>query len=244
MGLIPKNHRPARHATTVDDPVVAREINRAQRIVEGQNFEIRRTLWRYSALVDDQRGILYRWRHDLLHGESDPDVWEQQAPDKHAALVAAVGAEAVRRAEQRVTMFVLDREWAEHLALIEDVREGIHLQRYGGREPVTEFHRQIVDAFSAMMDRINDESVAILRQLEVRDGEIDLTAAGIAGSSSTWTYLVNDNPFSTLGLSLLASRNIGAAATTGFIAMMYLPITMIVSATIFVRRWMARRRGR
>lgn len=38
-------------------------------------------------------------------------------------------------------MFVLDREWAEHLALIEDVREGIHLQRYGGREPVTEFHR-------------------------------------------------------------------------------------------------------
>ena len=244
MGLIPKNHRPARHATTVVDPVVAREINRAQRIVEGQNFEIRRTLWKYSALVDDQRGILYRWRHDLLHGESDPDVWEQQAPDKHAALVAAVGAEAVRRAEQRVTMFVLDREWAEHLALIEDVREGIHLQRYGGREPVTEFHRQIVDAFSAMMDRINDESVAILRQLEVRNGEIDLTAAGIAGSSSTWTYLVNDNPFSTLGLSLLASRNIGAAATTGFIAMMYLPITMIVSATIFVRRWMARRRGR
>ena len=161
----------------MDDPVVAREINRAQRIVEGQNFDIRRTLWRYSALVDDQRSILYRWRHDLLHGESDPGVWETHAPREHAALVAAVGEEAVRRAEQRVTMFVLDREWADHLALIEDVREGIHLQRYGGREPLTEFHRQIVEAFSAMMERINDESLAILRQLEVRSGEIDLSAA-------------------------------------------------------------------
>jgi preprotein translocase subunit SecA len=244
MSLIPKHHRPGAHATIVEDPVVAREINRAQRIVEGQNFDIRRTLWRYSALVDDQRGILYRWRHDLLHGESDPGVWEKHAPDAYAALVAAVGEEAVRRAEQRVTMFVLDREWSDHLALIEDVREGIHLQRYGGREPLSEFHRQIVEAFSAMMDRINDESIAILRQLDVRDGQIDLSAAGIAGSSSTWTYLINDNPFSTLGLSLMASRNIGAAATTGFIAMMYLPITMIVSASIFVRRWLARRRGR
>jgi hypothetical protein len=95
-----------------------------------------------------------------------------------------------------------------------------------------------------MMERINDESLAILRQLEVRSGEIDLSAAGVAGSSSTWTYLINDNPFSTLGLSLMANRNIGAAATTGFIAMMYLPITMIVSASIFVRRWMKRKRGR
>lgn len=94
------------------------------------------------------------------------------------------------------------------------------------------------------MDRVNDESLAILQTLQVHDGQIDLAAAGIAGSSSTWTYLVNDNPFSTLGLSLLASRNIGAAATTGFIAMMYLPITMLVSATVFVRRWMARRGGR
>jgi preprotein translocase subunit SecA len=242
MALIPKSHRPGPGAGEVSDPVVAREINRAQRIVEGQNFEIRRTLWKYSALVNDQRGILYRWRHDLLHGESDPGVWEKEAPEKHAALAAAVGVEAVRRAERRVTMFVLDREWAEHLALIEDVREGIHLQRYGGREPVTEFHRQIVEAFSNMMERVNGESLAILDSLEVRDGRIDLSAAGIAGSSSTWTYLVNDNPFSTLGLSLMANRNIGAAATTGFIAMMYLPITMIVSATIFVRRWMLRRR--
>jgi preprotein translocase subunit SecA len=243
MSLIPKSHRPPPRSGAIEDPVVAREIARAQRIVEGQNFEIRRTLWKYSALVDDQRGIVYRWRQELLRDESDPAVCAELASEKYEALVAAVGADAVRHAEQRVTVHVLDKEWSEHLALIEDIREGIHLQRYGGREPVTEFHRQIVTGFSAMMDRIKDETVALFEQLDVRDGRIDLAAAGVAGSSSTWTYLINDNPFSTLGLSLMASRNIGAAATTGFIAALYLPMTLIVTAAVFIRRWLSRRKG-
>ena len=60
MSLIPEKHRPSAGRTAVDDPIVAREIARAQRIVEGQNFEIRRTLWKYSALVEEQRRIVYR----------------------------------------------------------------------------------------------------------------------------------------------------------------------------------------
>jgi preprotein translocase subunit SecA len=243
MSLIPKAHRPSPQRGVVDDPVVAREIARAQRIVEGQNFDIRRTLWKYSALVDDQRAVVYRWRQDLLLDESDPGMCAELAAEKYETLVAAVGSDAVRWAEQRVTIHVLDREWSEHLALIEDIREGIHLQRYGGREPITEFHKQIVEAFSSMMDRIKTAAADLFEQLEVREGRIDLAAAGIAGSSSTWTYLVNDNPFSTLGLSLIASRNIGAAATTGFVAMLYFPVTVIISATVLIRRWLARRRG-
>jgi preprotein translocase subunit SecA len=243
MSLIPKAHRPTPSATPVQDPIVAREIARAQRIVEGQNFEIRRTLWKYSTLVDEQRAIVYRWRQELLRDEADPGACEEHAGEKYVALVTLVGADAVRHAEQRVTVHVLDRAWADHLAFIEDVREGIHLQRYGGKEPVTEFHRQIVEAFGGLLDRIADEAVEVFERLEVREGRIDLEAAGVAGSSSTWTYLVNDNPFSNLGLSLIASRNIGAAATTGFVAMLHLPLTIIVMAAVFIRRWLARRRS-
>ena len=101
------------------------------------------------------------------------------------------------RAEQRITLHVLDNAWAEHLAFIDEVREGIHLQRYGGREPISEFHRQIVACLRADDRARAGRTVEILRQLTVRDGAIDLAAAGLAGSTSTWTYLVNDNPFST-----------------------------------------------
>ncbi len=244
MSLIPKPHHPRLQSGPVDDPIVGREIERAQRIVEGQNFDIRRTLWKYSAMVDEQRDIVYRWRQELLHDEADPGICVEGAPDRYETFVTAVGVDAVRHAEQRIAIHALDAAWADHLALIEDIREGIHLQRYGGREPLTEFHRQIVDAFSEMMDRVRAEIVVVFERLAVADGRLDLAGAGLGGSSSTWTYLINDNPFSTLGLSLLASRNVGAAATTGFIAVLYLPITAILTGTLFVKRWLARRRHR
>jgi preprotein translocase subunit SecA len=241
ISLIPKHHCPAPRADAIDDPVIAREIARAQRIVEGQNFEIRRTLWKYSAVVDQQREIVYRWRQELLRGEADSGVCAERAAERYQALAARVGVAAVRQAEQRVTVHVLDRAWADHLAYIEDVREGIHLQRYAGREPISEFHRQIVDAFGSLMDGVKDDAVALFERLEIRDGRIDLEAAGISGSSSTWTYLINDNPFSNFGLSMIATRNLGVAGATVFTAVLYLPLTLLIAAGVSVKRWLTRR---
>ena len=240
VGLIPAAHRPAPREEPVDDPVVAREIARAQRIIEGQNFDIRRTLWRYSAVVDQQRRIVYTWRHDVLHGEAE-GVCAERAAAAYSSLVGAVGPDAVADAERRITLHVLDNAWAEHLAFIDEVREGIHLQRYGGREPISEFHRQIIHAFGPMLERVQDRTVEIFERLTVRDGAIDLAAAGLAGTTSTWTYLVDDNPFSTWTQSLMASRNLGVAAAGGFLAILYAPLTIIVAATLYLRKWARRR---
>ncbi len=43
---------PARQDGPIHHPVIRHEITRAQRIVEGQNQEIRRTLSRYSEIVE------------------------------------------------------------------------------------------------------------------------------------------------------------------------------------------------
>jgi preprotein translocase subunit SecA len=239
LGLIPRAHRPAPQTGAVDDPIVRREIARAQRIIEGQNFEIRKTLWRYSQMVDEQRRMVYERRQAYLVDQVEPDACAEGAPEHYRALVEAAGPAAVRRAEQRLTMHLLDRAWSDHLGLIEDIREGIHLQRLGGREPLTEFSRQIIDAFAEMMDRVDEETVAIFQRLTAEGGEIDLARVGVGGSSSTWTYLVNDDPFSTLGTSLLASRTLTSAV--GILAVMYWPITLVVTAGVLLRRWLRRR---
>ena len=238
VALIPPAHRPPPGSGPVDDPIVSREIARAQRIVEGQNFEIRRTLWRYSALVEDQRRIVAEWRQALLAGETDPGICAEACPEHYNALSTA-GADAVRRAEQRLAILALDDRWADHLAAIDDVREGIHLQRLGGREPVAEFHRQIVEGFESLMADVRHETAARFQRLRLVDGAIDFASAGLSGSSTTWTYLVNDNPFSALGLSMLSSRNVGAAGAAGMLAVIYWPLTAVVAGTVFVRRWIA-----
>ena len=54
--LIPAAIRPATVRRAHREPGGRREVARAQRIVEGQNFEIRRTLARYAAVVEEQHG--------------------------------------------------------------------------------------------------------------------------------------------------------------------------------------------
>ncbi len=236
MGVIPAGHIPPPQAGPIDNPVVRREIARAQRIIEGQNFEIRRTLWRYSAMVEEQRALVSARRDELLHDRSEPTACAEGAPLHYAELERAVGAEALVRAENRLTMLLLDRRWSDHLRLIEDIREGIHLQRYGGRDPLTEFQRQIIGAYADMMEGLRDEVVDTFRTLRAEHGTIDLERAGLRGPSATWTYLVNDNPFASFWVSLIGPGGFGMSLATSFLALLYWPITVAVVVTRLLRR--------
>jgi len=243
VSLIPRARRPARQDGPIADPIVAREIARAQRIIEGQNFEIRRTLWRYSAMVEEQRAQVLARREELLHDVSEPTACAEAAPAHHAALSEAVGAAEVARAENRLTMLVLDRRWSDHLRLIEDIREGIHLQRYGGRDPLTEFQRQIIDAYAAMMEELRAEVVDRFRTLRAEGGRIDLDRLGLRGPAATWTYLVNDNPFASFWVSLIAPGSAGTSMAGAVLAVLYWPVTLAVTVAVFVRRALGRRRA-
>ncbi len=92
--LIPARYLPGKSETPIDSPVVRREVARAQRIVEGQNLEIRRTLARYAAVVEEQHRQIVERRRAILFGEEGWNVWERE-PERRAALVAAVGERAV-----------------------------------------------------------------------------------------------------------------------------------------------------
>ena len=242
LELIPAGHRPSRQSGPVQDPAVRQAVNRAQRVIEGANFDIRRTLWRYSSMVEQQRLMVCEQRQALLNDNEPTSICAEEAPEHRAALVRAVGDEQVRETERRLALILLDRRWSDHLALIDDIREGIHLQRYGGRLPLTEFQRQIIDAYAEMMEGLRDELAAAFRRLRAEHGTIDLDRAGIRGPTSTWTYLVNDNPLPSFALQLIAGGNAGVAFATAVLAVAYLPLTAVVLATTFVRRRLSRSR--
>jgi preprotein translocase subunit SecA len=178
-----------------EDPVVCEEIARAQRIIEGQNFEIRKTLSRYSSVIEDQHRVLIERRQALLHGDEVPDAWKNAAPERYAALVASSGEDEVERAERAVTLFHIDRVWREHLAYCADLREGIHLVSLGGMDPLSRFTTDVMTAFRSVEERIDTAVFETLPLATVGAAGLDLGAAGIKGPSSTWTYLVNDDPF-------------------------------------------------
>ncbi|RMH15388.1 MAG: accessory Sec system translocase SecA2 [Acidobacteria bacterium] len=222
--LIPPRFRPPPRAEPIDNPVVRREIARAQRIVQGQNREIRKTLWRYAQPIEEQRRLLHRRRQALLRGERRPDLWQRRGRP-YDELVARHGDDAVRRTEVAVTLACLDRAWSDHLSFVADLREGSHLVGLGGEDPLTHFKVETAAAFRRLEGEIDDAVRAAFDRIADGGGELDLERLGFKGPSSTWTYLINDDPFrQQLGAMLTGPGN----ATLAIGAALYLPPLLIL----------------
>lgn len=237
--LISRRFVPGQSKAPIDSPVVAAEIARTQRVIEGQNLEIRRTLARYAAVVEDQRRLVKERRRGILDGTLLPGIW-CSIPDRFEALASAVGETAVRRAERDVVLFHIDRAWRTHLAFCADLREGIHLVRLGGRDPLTEFSNEAIRAFSRFDDEVHDAVLAAFDDVRIVDGRVDLSPLGLKGPSSTWTYLVNDDPFSNQIGTLLTG--VGGKSVAAYSAAMLMPLLILwgVVDNFFTRRRLRR----
>ena len=233
--LIAGRAGPPRSDAPIESGLVRREIARTQRIAEGQNLEIRRTLGRYASVVERQHELLLEHRRALLSGDVDPGVW-RQAPNRRAALARSVGERALIEAERTVTIACIDQAWCDHLAFCAELREGIHLVRLGGADPLARFVEQAVRAFAGIEEAIDCRVRSALADVRVIDGRIDLTAAGPKAPSSTWTYLINDDPFHHRIGALLTAP--GGNTVAIYAASLLAPLLMLWGA---LERW--RRRG-
>jgi preprotein translocase subunit SecA len=58
----------------IEAKMVTKSIERAQRQVESQNFEIRKNVLKYDEVMNTQRENIYKWRRSILEGMSDEDL--------------------------------------------------------------------------------------------------------------------------------------------------------------------------
>jgi preprotein translocase subunit SecA len=190
--LIPQQIRPAPQDEPIEHTAVRYEVERLQRIVEGQNYEIRKTLWRYSSLVEEQRRAMQDSRMATLTGEAELELCAERLPERYAELRDRFGEEVPREAERAITLGHIDAAWAEHLALIAEIREGIHLVGLGRQDPLYEFTKQVAGAFMKLHQTIEERIVETFAAAEITEDGISLDRAGLRAPSSTWTYLIND----------------------------------------------------
>jgi preprotein translocase subunit SecA len=221
VNLLPKKYHDLKQQAPILDPLVNREIERGQRIIEGQNFEIRRTLWKYSSLMEKQRDLIQRRRHEILSDEGPLELLAQQAPERYSELGSRLGKARMQEVERQVTLFHLDRCWAEHLAQVSDIRESIHLVSVGGNAPINEFHKLVSAAFLDLDQKIEEAILNTFEGLKLSGNDLDLDDAGFRGPSSTWTYLISDNTFGSW-VGLLQGSNIGfTAVAAGYLGPLY-----------------------
>jgi len=81
-----------------------------------------------------------------------------------------VGPDVMRQTERIVMLQVIDNQWKDHLLSMDELKQGIGLRAHGQKDPLVEYKKESFELFSAMMDRIEDESVRYLFFLQVTHG--------------------------------------------------------------------------
>jgi preprotein translocase subunit SecA len=187
-------------------------LDHAQRVAEGRLLDVHANTWRYNQLIAQQRAIIVDRRNTLLRTATAREELAGLAPDRYKEL-SEVGAPPARGglSEERlekicrlIMLYHLDRGWADHLAYLADIRESIHLRALGRQNPLDEFHRMAVDAFASLAADAIEAAQQTFETANVREEEPGLDLSKLARPTSTWTYMVNDNPLSDDTLSTLS----------------------------------------
>jgi preprotein translocase subunit SecA len=213
--LVSARHLPARQEAPVESRLLRTEIARAQRIVEDEGFQLRRTLYGYSDIVEKQRRAIQRWRTAVLERREPPHLLAERAGGRYGRLRPVVGQAALGEVERRLLVLAIDRCWSDHLAELREMREDSVLLAFAGRFPLAEFHRQAGESFQDLEDRVRDEVVRDFERIEIGPDGVDWEREGLRGPSATWTYLVGENPFGASGMLSPAGRTGTLAAAVG-----------------------------
>ncbi|WP_229074130.1 accessory Sec system translocase SecA2 [Actinoplanes sp. DH11] len=192
----------------VHDPQVDYAVEHAQRVAEGVNYEIHRNTWRYSQVIEQQRLLLAERRERLLTSEVAAIMLLEKSAEKAKETDEDVLSDSARA----IALYHLDRLWAEHLAYLSEVREGVHLRALGKLDPLDEFHRSAVPAFQELLTQVEARTIETFEEVDLSDGW-QPDRAEIVRPSATWTYLVHDNPFGSELDRLIAA--VGRRLTSG-----------------------------
>lgn len=217
----------------IEHRMVTNAIVKAQRKVEGRNFDIRKHLLEYDDVANDQRQVIYQQRNELLEDDDISEVitnvredvadqcisnyvppqsleeqWDIEGLEKALATefttplpvqrwldedsrldevtlrekitealqsaydsrYAHVG-EQMREVERQIMLQVLDNLWKDHLASMDQLRQGIGLRAYAQKNPKQEYKRESFALFEDLLDNIKYETIRYLSHIEVATQE-------------------------------------------------------------------------
>jgi preprotein translocase subunit SecA len=185
-------------------PKAAGLLDHAQRVAEGRMLDVHANTWRYNQLIAQQRAIIVDRRDTLLRTATAREELAGLAPKRYKELSEDIAKDRLETICRQIMLYHLDRGWADHLAYLADIRESIHLRALGRQNPLDEFHRLAVDAFASLAADAIEAAQQTFETANVLEEEQGLDLSKLARPTSTWTYMVNDNPLSDDTLSTLS----------------------------------------
>ena len=77
----------------------------------------------------------------------------------------------MRLVEKQIMLQILDQRWKEHLASMDQLRQGIHLRAYAQKQPKQEFKRESFELFQDFLQNIKFDVVRMLSRMQIENPE-------------------------------------------------------------------------
>ena len=149
--LVPAKHWPEPAEAAIEDKVLHREVERVQRISEGDSFDARARLLKFSMIGEKHRGLVFEARHRFLEGSS-PSIWCEC--ERYGEAAERFGKEKLTELEQKTAVAAVNNFWSEYLEYTDYIRQGIHLAAVGGKSPAEEYNIAAEEYYLGMEEEL------------------------------------------------------------------------------------------
>jgi len=115
--------------------------------------------WDTAALLTEVRTVFslpprFTEKYVQEHADTVYDEIIEEMRKAYDAKEKELGEEKMRMLERLVLLGTIDRLWVYHLTALDEMRQGIGLTGYGGRDPLVEFKREAYDMFEQLKEHI------------------------------------------------------------------------------------------
>lgn len=217
-------------------PLIHKKSDQVQRIIDGQNFEIRKTLTKYSDMLEQQHLLVWHQRQNMLTGKEGCELFQSGSPEKYKELSEQVDKSLLWEVCVKIMLYTLDNQWQLHIGDVADLQQTVRLRSLGGEVPFIAYQKQLTQWFSGFFDIVDQEALELFNQLQYCNGRFNLEALGVSAPSATWTYEVNDDLFDDMTNQLLNQR--------GFVSVAAVFVWPLLILKLLISRFQNRRRGK
>lgn len=183
-------HYPSQKTSgAITDKTLLKEAERIQRISEGDTFDERVNLMKYTMIGEKHREQTFQRRKSLLEGSYNADIWQRHSAELYAKAAEKFGEEALQSKQNLILAALLNEFWCDYLDYTAYLREGIHLTQVAGRNPAEEYNIACEEYYDSAADSIPERMEEKLEELLCCDS---LEGYKVQTPTRTYTYLLDD----------------------------------------------------
>lgn len=188
--LVSGRHYPTEPVSgAIGDKPLLKEAERIQRISEGNAFDERVNLMKYTMIGEKHRSMTFEKRTALLDGSHNSGLWKKHAPELYEQAAQRFGEKPLQAKQNLILAALLNEFWCDYLDYTAYLREGIHLTQVAGRNPAEEYNIACEEYYDSAAESIPERMTEKLEEL-LECGSLDEYQPPMP--SRTYTYLLND----------------------------------------------------